>query len=382
MLRSIGKKLAEEGHEVVVLSSQPDYKTSVVTKRQPSVENLDGMVVHRFFLFRERKRNVIFRLINMLYFPLRIVLFSIFGGKFDIIMVSTAPPVVAGLAAALGAKLVGAEFFYHCMDIHPEIGRISGEFRNTIVYSLLMTLDKVSCGIAKYVIVLSEDMRRSLLARSNYDPNNIRVINNFSMPYYGESLAVSPELLKHKNRFRIIFTGNIGRFQGLEVFVDAMKKLAHRPMIEMVFVGEGTAMSELKKRALGLENVMFLPHQSVDIARKLIADADLGAVSLAKGIYQFAYPSKTMTYLDVGCPLLVVVENSSGLARFIESAHIGVIAEPSQPQSVANAIESVYVNRIQYCEMKIAAKKIGKAMFSEAIVIKQWLSLFHSIGTN
>ena len=43
-------------------------------------------------------------------------------------MASTAPPVVVGFAAALGARLTGGRFYYHCMDIHPEIGRLSGEF--------------------------------------------------------------------------------------------------------------------------------------------------------------------------------------------------------------------------------------------------------------
>ncbi len=382
ILRSIGKKLVDEGHEVVVLSSQPSYKAGVALHRQPTVEDLEGMTVHRLTLFRERGRHVIFRLINMVYFPLRIFLFSLLKGKFDIIMASTAPPVVVGLAASLAAKMTGAAFFYHCMDIHPEIGRISGEFRNPIVFSTLRTIDKVSCNMAKRVIVLSEDMRRSLLARPGCNQNNIQVINNFSMPYHGDILDVDPELLKHPGRFRVIFAGNVGRFQGLEAFVDAMEKLAHRPMIELVFVGEGSALSVLKKRAHGAENISFLPHQSVDVAKRMIADADLGIVSLAEGIYQFAYPSKTMTYLEEGCPLLVAVERDSELANLVESSNVGVLVMPDHPQSIADAIESIYLDKHRNSRMKIAAKQAGSDMFSEQAVIKQWVFLFNSIATN
>lgn len=382
MLRSIGKKLVDEGHEVVVLSSQPSYKAGVALHRQPVVEDIEGMTVHRLTLFREQGRHVIFRLINMVYFPLRIFLFSLLKGKFDIIMSSTAPPVVVGFAAALGARMTGAAFFYHCMDIHPEIGRISGEFRNPIIFNVLRMLDKVSCNIAKWVIVLSEDMRRSLLARPGYDQDNIQVINNFSMPYHGELLDVAPELLKHPDRFRVIFAGNIGRFQGLEAFVDAMKKLEHRPMIELMFVGEGSALSVLKKRAHGAENIRFLPHQNVNIAKRMIADADLGVVSLTGGIYQFAYPSKTMTYLDEGCPLLVAVERDSELANFVKSSNVGVLVTPGHPQSIADAIESIYLDKHHNNRMKVAAKQAGDEMFSEQAVIKRWVSLFNSIATN
>ncbi|MDX2505212.1 MAG: glycosyltransferase family 4 protein [Gammaproteobacteria bacterium] len=378
MLRSIGKKLADEGHEVVVLSSQPSYKSDFLLKEQSAVENIDGMTINRVSLFREQGRHVIFRLMNMVYFPLRILLFSLTKKKFDIIMASTAPPVVVGFSAALGARMTGAVFFYHCMDIHPEIGRISGEFRNPVVFSLLRRLDSISCRIAKRVIVLSEDMRQSLLIRPGYDQDNIQVINNFSMPHHDVAIDVDPELLKQSDRFRIIFAGNIGRFQGLEAFIDAMEMLTHRSMIELVFVGEGSALSALEKRANGASNVKFLPHQSVNVARRMIADADLGIVSLSRDIYRYAYPSKTMTYLEEGCPLLVSVEHASELVKFVESSNVGVCVMPEQPKSIADAIESIYLDPQRHGQMKATAKQVSKEIFSERSVINNWTTLFNS----
>ena len=382
MLRSIGKRLVDEGYDVTVLSSQPSYKEGVALSRQPITENIDGMEVNRITLFRERGKNVVFRLINMFYFPLRIVLFSLIKEKFDIIMVSTAPPVVVGFATSLGAKITGASFIYHCMDIHPEIGRISGEFKKPIVFKSLMFLDKISCRIAKKVIVLSKDMKNALLSRPGYLVDNIQVINNFSMPFHGVPLCLAPELIKPAGIFRVIFAGNIGRFQGLEVFVDAMRKLINRTSIELIFVGEGAALSELKKCAYGLKNIKFFPHQSVKTAKKMIADADLGIVSLVKGIYQFAYPSKTMTYLDEGCPLLVSVERESELADFVESSNVGVLCTPGCSQSIADAIYMTYSDKTRYRRMKVAAKQAGDKMFSEQAVMEKWVSLVNSVAAN
>ena len=378
MLYSIGKKLADEGHDVFVLSSQPSYKSDSLLNQQPAVENVDGMTIHRVALFREKGQHVIFRLMNMVYFPIRILLFSLTKKKFDIIMASTAPPVAVGFSAAIGARMTGAAFFYHCMDIHPEIGRISGEFRNPVVFNLLRRLDGISCRIAKWVIVLSEDMRKSLLSRPEYGQDNIKVINNFSMPHHGVHIEIDPELLKQSGKFRVIFAGNIGRFQGLESFIDAMEKLSHRSMIELVFVGEGSALSMLKKRANGAENVKFLPHQSVNVARRMIADADLGIVSLSRDIYKYAYPSKTMTYLEEGCPLLVSVERGCELANFVESSNVGIWVLPEQPQSTADAIESIYLDQQRHGQMKATAKQISKEMFSEHSVIEKWSILFNN----
>jgi len=336
------------------------------------------MFVNRLSLLRETGRHVVFRLMNMVYFPLRILLFILIKGKFDIVMASTAPPVVVGFSAAVGARLTGAAFFYHCMDIHPEIGRISGEFRNILIFNLLRSLDGISCRIAKWVIVLSGDMKKSLLARPGYGKDNIRIINNFSMPKHDDNSVVNPDLFKKSGMFRIIFAGNIGRFQGLEPFIDAMQQLGHRPEIEMVFVGEGSALSYLKKRAASLENIRFLPHQTVSVARKMIADADLGIVCLEREIYRYAYPSKTMTYLEEGCPLLVSAERDSELVSFVESSHVGKWVSDS-PQSIASTIEEVYLDTEYHCQMKKAAKQVAKELFSEESVMKQWDRLIESV---
>ncbi|CAK8722854.1 hypothetical protein KKHLCK_12120 [Candidatus Electrothrix laxa] len=375
MLRSIGKRLVDEGHEVSVLSTQPSYKKNVSFKKQGAREEIDGIKVYRFSLFREHGRHVIFRLINIASFTIGVFCFSLLKGRFDIIMASTFPPVVLGFAAAMAAKITGASFFYHCMDIHPEIGRISGEFNNPLVYNLLRHIDNMTCMAAKRVIVLSEDMKRSLMTRPNCRQDNIYIINNFPLPNYTDSTSSADSMLKSKGKFRVIFTGNLGRFQKLELFIEAMKELTHRPMIEMVFVGEGLALDTLQENACEMKNIRFFPHQNVSVVRKIIADADLGVVSLAKGIYQFAFPSKTMTYLVEGCPLLVVVEPESQLAHFVESSNIGMHVTPDQPKSIAHAIESIYLDEERKQRMSSAAKKIGDEMFSEVSVLETWTSL-------
>lgn len=364
---------------MVVLSTQPSYKAEVRLEKQLSIEQMDGMVVHRISLFREKGRSAFFRLLNMIYFPFRITQFALRQGRFDIVMASTAPPVVVALAAAIGARVTGAAFFYHCMDIYPEIGRISGEFRNPVVFNSLRILDKISCGIAKDVIVLSEDMKKSLLARPGFNPDtNIQVINNFSMPTYVTSIGISPELMKEEGAFRVIFAGNIGRFQGLEVFVDAMQKLTHRSAIELVFVGEGRALKMLRDRAANAENIRFLPHQSVDVARHMIADADLGIVCLNPEIYKYAFPSKTMTYLEEGCPLLVSVERNSDLANFVEASNVGKWVKPGSADSIAESIESIYLDSTSHNQMKERARLLSKKFFSEHKILETWDRLVDS----
>jgi glycosyltransferase involved in cell wall biosynthesis len=229
--------------------------------------------------------------------------------------------------------------------------------------------------MADKVFVLSSDMEDSLLRRPKGGEIKTCVINNFSMPVF-DSQKEEPALLKKKGSFRIVFAGNIGRFQCLDAFVGAMKLLGEFVDIDFVFMGEGARLTALKQKSSGIDSILFFPHQKVSVAQKVIADCNLGVVSLQHEIYKYAFPSKTMAYLSEGCPLLVAVESKSKLADFVISKHIGVTAEPGSSVSIATAIKSVYKNKKLHAELKSNALNVSKTFFDSRNVLDLWSRQF------
>jgi len=294
-------------------------------------------------------------------------------------MCSTAPPVLLGAFTALASKLRKSKFIYHCMDIHPEIGKLSGEFSNPLLYKLLSKLDQFACTSAYKVLVLSNDMKNTLLARPGKKVENIEILNNFAIQSLGDKAQADSESLPHfqGKRFKILFAGNIGRFQGLESFVDAMDIIKENNDIELIFMGEGTALQGLKTKVneMKLSNVSFVPHQTVSAARQYMAMSDLGVVSLTKGIYRYAFPSKTITYMATACPLLVVVEAGSNLAETVVSNKLGYTALPNNPESIAASVLEAYENR------GVLDKTVIKDYFDENFdtnkLLMRWTSLIN-----
>ena len=123
---------------------------------------------------------------------------------------------------------------------------------------------------------------------------------------------------------RIVFAGNLGQFQGLDKIVDAARRFSEKPKnIELTLIGEGKALNNLRLMAKNSDNITFLPHMPFGDVKTVSADADYGLVSLEAGIYRFAYPSKTLTYLGMSVPLAVVVEPESNLAKAIINKNMG-----------------------------------------------------------
>ncbi|MDD4927930.1 MAG: glycosyltransferase family 4 protein [Gallionella sp.] len=381
MLRAIASRWVEDGHEVDVLSTQPSYKPEARIPRQAAAEKMDGFRVRRLTLLPEAGKPV-FRLLNVVLFSLAIVMYTLLRRRYDVIMISTSPPIVSGLVARWAAKLTGARFVYHCMDIYPEIGKISGDFRHPALFSLLQRIDSATCREATRVVVLSRDMENAIRSRKGAESARIAVINNFSIPNFDTRLAEVPLIfVKRVGVFRVMFAGNVGRFQGLECFVDAMAKLSGRDDIEFVFMGGGRALDELRSRAQDLhaQTVRFFPHQPLDIAKAIIAEADLCVVSLLPDVVRYAFPSKTMAYLEEGRPLLVSVELDSELARAVESEEIGVAVRPGDVEGISGVILKLADNPDQWQRLQTNAALRGSVLFSETTTLDRWSALIRGV---
>jgi len=140
---------------------------------------------------------------------------------------------------------------------------------------------------------------------------------------------------------------------------------------ELVFVGEGTALSEIKSLSESLGNcIRFVPHQSMEVARKIIAEADMGIVSLQNEVIKYAYPSKTMTYLAEGTPILLCVDNDSEISSFIEYENIGVSVIPSDTKQIHEVFRALSMGTLKFDREHI--KKVFNANFSKNIFDKKF----------
>jgi glycosyltransferase involved in cell wall biosynthesis len=373
MLRRIAGRWHEDGHCVDVLSSQPSYKTGIGNIKCADVECIDGIKVERLKLPSESGRPLV-RVFNALRLALGVIWRALWR-RYDVIMISTSPPVLGGVAVAFAAKLTKARFIYHCMDIHPEVGRVSGEFSHPFVFSNLRKLDVWSCRKADPVIVLSEDMKRTLCERRGGNDCTIKVLNNFSLPVGNKCTKPLP-FEYSSSKLSILFAGNIGRFQGLESIVKALALLDEQIGVELVLMGEGTAKVSLQKMVaeLGVD-VRFVDHQSVDIAMAAMQQADLGLVSLIPDIYRYAYPSKTMTYLEQGCPVLVAVEAESELAKDVEGNDYGFVVPVGDSEALANLLEKLAVDTSWQDVKRCNARKKAQESYAESVVLDKWSDL-------
>jgi len=101
---------------------------------------------------------------------------------------------------------------------------------------------------------------------------------------------------------------------------------------------------------------------------------------LSPDIYRVAYPSKTMSYLCAGKPLLVLVEETSELSRLVRAEGVGLVASGESAASVAGAIRELINHPEQLQAMSRRAGQLGQRSFADRVVLPRWRHLFRELA--
>jgi glycosyltransferase involved in cell wall biosynthesis len=372
ILWHLTQKLVTQGHQVDILTSLPSKDLNSKKIASQKLEIINNIKIERLDLSIENK-NPIKKIINALKLGFK-TNFLALKNKYDIIISTTIPPITGGFFAAFAAYLNKARFVYFCMDLQPEIGKISKDFSNPILYSILKKIDNWSCSRANPVIVHSLDMKNSLLSRGCNKKFRIEIINNFSIPTeeLNESISKS-NLNSNKNKLTIIFAGNIGRFQSLDKVIDAMICLKGRKDIKLVIVGDGSIKAELKSKIRKTNvNIQFFDHQSANVVKKMINKADIGLVSLSNNIYKYGYPSKIITYLEQGKPIIALLEKESEIVKLMQKENYGFNISATDPKIISEFLIKLAEDESWKSKMSQNAKKAYEKYFTRDKILSKW----------
>lgn len=351
LLRAIAEDLTDIGHDVHIFASIPSYRNDA-EKKPLKRETKGSLSIRRCWVFQEEGAPNFIRAVNVVLYTFGLF-FRILILKPKVVTASTFPPVFAAYMAALGSKIVGARFIYHMQDIHPEVSEFAGGMMGKSWFGKIFRwLDNQTIQRATKVVVLSKDMANTIKTR-NLGEIPIHIINNFALGSVDVGDSVQTEYSKSEGKFRIVFAGNLGRFQNLERLTEGVVLcLEQNPSLELVFLGDGKFGEQLKEKWSHHAQIEFVPFLPFEEAKWLIADADIGLVSLEKDIYKVAYPSKVMTYLGMGVPILALVEPESELAKNIENHGLGAVPGNAMPEEISRTLSNLVEKRTSKQQIK------------------------------
>jgi glycosyltransferase involved in cell wall biosynthesis len=172
----------------------------------------------------------------------------------------------------------------------------------------------------------------------------------------------------------VLHTGNMGAKQGLETVIDATALLADDSVV-VTLIGDGNHRRELEARgtALGLKNLRFRALQ-MDYSATLAA-ADILVLAQRGRLVDSVAPSKLLSYMGSGKPVVAAVNELSEAARLISLAKCGMVVPPEEPTALAAAVRKLRGRPETCSELGDSGRRYVTAHFNRPTILKQWVKL-------
>jgi glycosyltransferase involved in cell wall biosynthesis len=224
-------------------------------------------------------------------------------------------------------------------DLWPDSLSATGMVSSPAAIALAGAMCRFVYRRAERLIVLSPGFKQALVGRG-VPADKVDVVLNWADENYTRPrgiLDLGPYELA--GRFNIVYAGNLGAAQGLDVVLGAAKRAAKvEPRVQFLLAGSGIDGDRLAARieGEGLTNVRMAGRIPRDQIADLLTAADALLLTLADHpLFEMTIPSKTQFYLAIGRPILNTVGGE--VARIIAESGAGVTAPTGDAAALADA---------------------------------------------
>ncbi len=352
--------LTARGHAVTMLSTFPYYpwwkKREEDRGKLHARTIVNGVTLHRCWHYVPQKPSTVKRLLHELSFVTTSTWRALWTPRPDVFVVIS-PSLFLGLGAFIASRLKRRPFVFHVQDLQPDAALGLGMIKPGLSVKLLYVLEKWSYGWAALVSGISGGMIDAY-RRKGVPDAKIYLFPNWipdEPPMNGTTQVGQSDLhgsgaTEAAASFRreygiaaqtplIAYSGNVGMKQGLEVAIEA----ARGGVAHWAICGEGAAKPALEAAiaADAQSGARLYPLQPDDRYRALLREADVSLITQQKGTGQFFFPSKLLSILQYGRPVLAVADEASELARAAREGGFGLVVEPGDAAKLRAAAQEI-----------------------------------------
>ena len=268
--------LAGVGHEVEVCTTFPYYPDWKVPPEYSGKlgrkEKRNGVSIVRSYAYVPNPVTPLKRILFEASFIIGVTLRALLRKRPDVLLV-VSPPLGLTATAILLSRLWSIPYVYDVEDLQPDSASDLGMLPKWAV-KLLYKVENAAYRHARLVTTLTPSMRQKIIGKG-----------------FAEDRV---ELLEPRM---------------VDVILDAAALNRADDSMLFLCVGNGSDCERIKRRAaeLDLGNVRFLPLLDARVFRGLMAASNICLVTQQQSVSEVAFPSKIVTYLAAGRPIVASV---------------------------------------------------------------------------
>ncbi len=268
---------------------------------------------------------------------------------------------------------------FYAVALETFLARKVGAFLGKICASPFHFLERRIFRSCDAVVYISDDFSR-YASTENYSAQTSVVIENWA------SLEELPQCPKNNEwasaaglagKFVFLYSGTMGLKHNPSNLADLARKFRNNPDVRVVLVSEGIGRKVLEdlKQKEGLDNLLLFDFQPYSRLPEVLGSADVLLASVEADSSSFCVPSKILSYLCAGRPVLISLPMQNLAARVVSRAGAGYICNPGDDAAFLNHAQNLYEDREACAKMGLNARVYAEVTFD----IKHIAGVFESV---
>lgn len=355
------RELRKNGHEVYAISPVEKKKN-----KETQIIREDASTILKLRIGNIQKTNILEKGISTLLIESQFIAgikkhFS--DVVFDLILYATPPITFCNVIKYL-KKRDNAKTYLMLKDIFPQnavdIGILSKSgvkgvlytyfrMKEKKLYSLSDTIGCMSQANVDYVLKHNPEIAAD---KVEICPNCIEV----------QDLRLTEQKrMEMRNKYGIpldkivfVYGGNLGKPQGIPYIIECLKTQLTNPEAYFLIVGDGTEFAKLQaffedEKPDNMKLMKQLPKDDYD---RMIAACDVGMIFLD---YRFTipnFPSRLLSYMQAGLPVLACTDTNTDIGEVIVSGNFGWWCESNNIVGFNKIIEKIVFDCIDFQHKK------------------------------
>ena len=387
-INEVAKTLLDNGVEVEVLTGKPNYPQGKVFAGYRAWgcqrESYNGITINRIPLLARGDGG--WRLaLNYLSFVMSGLICSpwmLRRKKFDVIFIYAPSPILQAIPAIFLGWMKGCPVVLWVQDLWPESLSATGHVKNRSVLNMVGWVVRFIYRHTDLLLVQSEAFVAPVKALASGTP--VRYLpNSVDESFLHPPMVAVPQVAGMEAGFCVMFAGNIGAAQAVDVIVEAAALLKDCSDIHFVVLGEGSSrawmLKEVQQR--GLSNLHLPGRFPVETMPGFMQKASVLLVTLAdQPIFAATVPNKVQAYMAAGRPIIACL-NGEG-ARLVVAAEAGLATPAEDAQALADTILSLYrKSAIERETMGNNGRKYYQEHFNHDRLVDQLIVLLRDVSS-
>lgn len=349
-------------------------------------EELNGgyVRIHRFSMFKEPKNS----LLRAFRYTLCIIaqFFKALSAKdIDVYYASSTPPI-NGLMFPFLKLFKRFKIVYGLQDIFPDSLVSTGMTKKgSIIWYIGRLVEIITYKYCDKIVVLSEGFKKNIMEKG-VPEEKIEVVYNWIdtdkvTPVPKDENPLFEEIGASREKFTVVYAGNLGASQGANVIIDAALELRDNKDIQFVIFGGGSEYESVEKRIdeIGLDNVIMNPLLPQEKVKQVYSMGDIALITCKAGVGKTGMPSKTWSIMACNTPIIAAFDKGSELEEIINLSGGGICVEPENAKALSEAILSFYNNPDN---LKVNSREFVEKHMSKKICVSKYIEILKQYEVN